>query len=60
MAYLILSRVSSVEFINRLDKELRSAVMCSVVGGKNDILKLLLQCSADMTLKVWPFFSLLY
>lgn len=52
MAYLILSRVTSVKFIDRLDKELRSAIMCAVVGGKNDILKLLIQCGANMTLKV--------
>lgn len=56
MAYLILSRVTSAKFIDRLDKELRSAIMCAVVGGKNDILKLLIQCGANITLKVYDFF----
>lgn len=52
MTYLILSRATSTTFINRLDKAMRTATMCSVVGGKNDILKLLIQCGADMTIKV--------
>lgn len=52
MAHLIMSRVSSIDFFNLLDKELRTAVMCAIIGGKNDILKLLVQCGADLTIKV--------
>lgn len=54
MTYLILSRAPSVDFINVMDRELRSAIMCAVVGQKNDILKLLVQCGGDVTLKVSP------
>lgn len=52
MAYLILCRITTVSFMDRLDKALRTATMCSVVGEKNEILKLLIQCGADITLKV--------
>lgn len=48
MIYLILSRVASVEFINAQDKELRTAAMCAVVGQKHEILRLLMQCGADV------------
>lgn len=58
MAHLIMSRVSSIDFFNLLDKELRTAVMCAIVGGKNDILKLLVQCGADLTIKVRGPYSL--
>lgn len=51
MAYLILSRANSHDFLNLMDKELRTAIMYSVAGKKNDILKLLCQCGADVTLK---------
>lgn len=54
MAYLIISRVSSIDFFNQLDNKLRTAVMCSVYGKRNDILKLLIQCGADVTAKVTP------
>lgn len=52
MAHLIMSRVSSIDFFNLLDKELRTAIMCAIIGGKNDILKLLMQCGADLSIKV--------
>lgn len=52
MAYLALSRATSLEFLNILDGEMRTAIMCAVVGDKNDILKLLVQCGADVTIKV--------
>lgn len=52
MAYLVLSRATSLEFLNVVDAEMRTAIMCAVVGGKNDILKLLVQCGADVTVKV--------
>lgn len=48
MMYLILSRVASVDFINAQDKELRTAAMCAVVGQKHEILRLLVQCGADV------------
>lgn len=51
MAYLILSRVSSVTILNTPDKNMRTAIMCAIVGGKNEILALLLKCGADATLK---------
>ncbi|KAJ6633813.1 Histone-lysine N-methyltransferase EHMT1 [Pseudolycoriella hygida] len=51
MTYLVLSRATSLEFLNALDSEMRTAIMCAVVGGQNDILKLLIQCGADVTVK---------
>lgn len=55
MTYLALSRATSLEFLNIVDAEMRTAIMCAVVGGKNDILKLLVQCGADVTVKVNQF-----
>lgn len=52
MVYLILSRISSIESLNLTDKEHRTAIMCAILGSKNDILKILIQCGADTTLKV--------
>lgn len=52
MIYLILSRIPSVELLNLNDKEHRTAVMCAILGSKNDILKILIQCGADITQKV--------
>lgn len=52
MTHLILSRVASVDFLNLLDQNLRTAIMCAICGNKNDILKLLVQCGADVTIKV--------
>lgn len=49
MAYLILSRSPSVDFLNRRDRELRSALMCAVLGAKIDVLRMLVQCGADVT-----------
>lgn len=34
-----------------MDKQLRTATMCSVAGGKSDIVKLLVQCGCDVTIK---------
>lgn len=51
MMYLILSRVSSMDFINAQDKELRTAAMCAVVEQKHEILRLLVQCGADVAKK---------
>lgn len=58
MTQLILSRVASIDFLNLLDQNLRTAIMCAICGNKNDILKLLVQCGADVTIKVsghWEF-----
>lgn len=52
MTQLILSRVASIDFLNLLDQNLRTAIMCAIFGNKNDILKLLVQCGADVTVKV--------
>lgn len=52
MTHLILSRVASVDFLNLLDQNLRTAIMCAIYGNKNDILKLLVQCGADVSIKV--------
>lgn len=52
MAYIVLSRATSLDFLNIVDAEMRTAIMCAVVGGKNDILKLLVQFGADVTVKV--------
>uniref|UniRef100_A0A182JHQ4 Histone-lysine N-methyltransferase n=1 Tax=Anopheles atroparvus TaxID=41427 RepID=A0A182JHQ4_ANOAO len=51
MAYLIICRAQSVDFLNILDRELRTALMCAVLGEKSDIIKLLLDCGADVTVK---------
>lgn len=51
MAYLILSRANSHDFVNMMDKEMRTPIMYSVAGKKHDILKLLCQCGADVTIK---------
>lgn len=34
-----------------MDKQLRTATMCAVAGGKTDIIKLLVQCGCDVTIK---------
>lgn len=55
MTYLIICRASSSEFINLLDEKQRTPIMCSVAAKKYDILKLLIQCGADATIKVSEF-----
>lgn len=52
MAQLIISRLASLDFFNVLDQNLRTAIMCAIYGDKNDILKLLVQCGADITIRV--------
>jgi [histone H3]-lysine9 N-trimethyltransferase EHMT len=51
MAYLIMSRANSHDFVNLMDKEMRTPIMYSVAGKKHDILKMLCMCGADVTLK---------
>lgn len=52
MLYMILCRIASNDFVNVLDKDRRTAIMCAIMGRKNDILKVLVQVGADVTLKV--------
>lgn len=56
MTHLILSRVASIDFLNMLDQNMRTAIMCAIDGNKNDILKLLVQCGADVTVRVSSHF----
>ncbi|XP_020713800.1 uncharacterized protein LOC101448499 [Ceratitis capitata] len=51
MAFLLLCKGYGKEFINMLDRELRTASMCAVLGDKCDILNLFIQCGADMAIK---------
>ncbi|XP_055693327.1 histone-lysine N-methyltransferase EHMT2 [Lutzomyia longipalpis] len=48
---LILCRFAAPEFIDMLDKEFQTALMCAVSGSKIDILLLLLQYGAKVTQK---------
>ena len=34
-----------------MDKQLRTATMCAVAGGRTEIVKLLVQCGCDVTIK---------
>lgn len=52
MAYLLLCKEFSNGFVNIMDRELRTAVMCAVINNKCDILNLFIQCGADLALKV--------
>lgn len=52
MIYLIMNRVTSIDFFNLLDARMRTAIMCAIQGGKMDLLKVLIQCGADITIKV--------
>lgn len=58
MAYLILSRAPTLDFVNAIDSELRSAIMYAIAGEKNDILKLLVQCGGDVTLKASDYVTI--
>lgn len=51
MTYMIICRASSKDFINMMDKEMRTPIMYSVAGKKHDTLKLLCQSGADVTIK---------
>ncbi|XP_053671110.1 uncharacterized protein LOC128721382 [Anopheles nili] len=51
MAYLIMCRARTTDYLNIVDRELHTAVMCAVLGAKSDIVKLLLDSGADATLK---------
>ncbi|EDX16735.1 GD16494 [Drosophila simulans] len=52
MAYLLLCKgASSPDFVNIVDYELRTALMCAVMNEKCDMLNLFLQCGADVAIK---------
>ncbi|EDV32729.2 uncharacterized protein Dana_GF21998 [Drosophila ananassae] len=52
MAYLLLCKgASSQDFVNIVDTELRTALMCAVMNEKCDMLNLFLQCGADVAIK---------
>ncbi|KAH8414813.1 hypothetical protein KR215_005619 [Drosophila sulfurigaster] len=52
MAYLLLCKgASSQDFVNIVDSELRTALMCAVTNDKCDMLNLFLQCGADVAIK---------
>ncbi|XP_017871984.1 PREDICTED: LOW QUALITY PROTEIN: serine-rich adhesin for platelets [Drosophila arizonae] len=52
MAYLLLCKgASSQGFVNIVDSELRTALMCAVMNDKCDMLNLFLQCGADVAIK---------
>ncbi|XP_053951467.1 serine-rich adhesin for platelets [Anastrepha ludens] len=51
MAFLLLCKGYAKEFVNMLDRELRTAAMCAVLGDKCDILNLFIQCGADLAIK---------
>ncbi|EDW82692.2 uncharacterized protein Dwil_GK24998 [Drosophila willistoni] len=52
MAYLLLCKgASSQDFVNVVDSELRTALMCAVMNEKCDMLNLFLQCGADVAIK---------
>lgn len=52
MVYLIMNRVTSIDFFNMYDESMRTPIMCAIQGDKMDILKVLIQCGADITIKV--------
>lgn len=53
MAYLLLCKgASSQNFVNIVDSELKTALMCAVMNEKCDMLNLFLQCGADVAIKV--------
>lgn len=55
MAYLLLCKGASYQgFVNIVDSELRTALMCAVMNDKCDVINLLLQCGADVAIKVSP------
>ncbi|XP_039497074.1 histone-lysine N-methyltransferase EHMT2 isoform X1 [Drosophila santomea] len=52
MAYLLLCKgASSPDFVNIVDYELRTALMCAVMNEKCDMLNLFLQCGADVAIR---------
>ncbi|XP_017048163.2 LOW QUALITY PROTEIN: histone-lysine N-methyltransferase EHMT2 [Drosophila ficusphila] len=52
MAYLLLCKGAiSQDFVNIVDSELRTALMCAVMNEKCDMLNLFLQCGADVAIK---------
>lgn len=52
MAYLLLCKEFPQDFVNMVDRELRTASMCAVMSDKCDILNLFTQCGADLSVRV--------
>lgn len=52
MAYLLLCKGIGSDFINKMDNELRTAIMCAVNEGKYDIVNLFIQHRADLSIRV--------
>lgn len=52
MVHLIISRIASIDFLNLIDQNLHTAIMYAICSTKNEILKLLVQCGADVTVRV--------
>lgn len=51
MAYLLLSKAQSQHFLDLMDNESRTAVMCAVAAEKHEILRILMRCGADVSIK---------
>ncbi|XP_019893462.2 probable serine/threonine-protein kinase DDB_G0282963 [Musca domestica] len=51
MAYLLLCKGIGSDFINKMDQEMRTAVMCAVNEGKYDIVNLFIQHRADLAIR---------
>uniref|UniRef100_A0A1I8NR74 Histone-lysine N-methyltransferase n=1 Tax=Stomoxys calcitrans TaxID=35570 RepID=A0A1I8NR74_STOCA len=51
MAYLLLCKGIGTDFINKMDNELRTAVMYAVNEGKYDIVNLFIQHRADLAIR---------
>lgn len=52
MTYLLLSQGVGTDFVNMMDRELRTALMCAVKEEKCNIVNLFLQNRADLSLRV--------
>lgn len=51
MAYLLLCKEFSQDFVNMIDREMRTAPMCAVMSDKCDVLRLFTQCGANLSVK---------
>lgn len=52
MAYLLLSQGVGTDFVNMMDRELRTAIMCAVKEEKCNLVNLFIQNRADLALRV--------
>ncbi|KAM7349030.1 histone-lysine N-methyltransferase G9a [Cochliomyia hominivorax] len=51
MAYLLLSQGVGTDFVNMMDRELRTAIMCAVKEEKCNLVNLFIQNRADLSLR---------